>query len=34
MPVVLGVSGASAITLLAIWAPLKAGVARVRSTEL
>jgi len=33
MPVVLGVSGAALLTLVAIVWPLKAGVARVRSTE-
>lgn len=33
-PVVVGVSGAAVLTLVAIWWPLKAGVARVRVTEL
>lgn len=33
-PVILGVSGAALLTLLAVWLPLRAGVAKVRSTEL
>ena len=33
-PVVLGFSGAAVLTLVAIWAPLRAGISKVRSTEL
>ena len=33
-PVVLGVSGAALLTVVAVWWPLSAGVAKVRSTEL
>jgi ABC-2 type transport system permease protein len=34
MSVVVGVSGAALLTLIAVWAPLRAGVARVRTAEL
>jgi len=33
-PVALGVSGAALLTLVAIWAPLRAGISKVRSLEL
>jgi ABC-2 type transport system permease protein len=33
VPLVLGVSGAAALTLVAIWAPLRAGIAKVRSVD-
>jgi ABC-2 type transport system permease protein len=33
-PVVLGISGAALLTLVAVWLPLSAGVSKVRSTEL
>ena len=32
-PVVIGVTGAAALTLVAVWAPLRAGMSKVRSTE-
>ena len=34
LPVAAGVSGAALLTAVAIWGPLKAGMTRVRSTEL
>jgi ABC-2 type transport system permease protein len=34
MPVAIGVTGAALLTLLAVWAPLRAGIAKVRSLEL
>jgi len=34
MPVAVGVSGAALLTVLAIWAPLRAGIGRVRSLEI
>jgi ABC-2 type transport system permease protein len=34
MPVALGVSGAAVLTLVAVWAPLRAGISKVRSLEL
>jgi len=34
MPVAIGVSGAALLTVLAIWAPLRAGMGKVRSLEL
>jgi len=33
LPLVLGVSGAAALTLVAIWAPLQAGIAKVRTVD-
>jgi ABC-2 type transport system permease protein len=33
-PVVLGVAGAALLTAVAIWAPLQAGISKVRTTEL
>jgi ABC-2 type transport system permease protein len=33
LPLVLGVSGAAALTAVAIWAPLKAGMAKVRTVD-
>ena len=33
-PVVVGVSGAALLTLIAVWAPLRAGIAKVRTTEI
>jgi len=32
-PVVLGVSGAALLTTVAVWAPLRAGISKVRSTD-
>jgi ABC-2 type transport system permease protein len=34
MPVAIGVSGAALLTALAIWAPLRAGIGKVRSLEV
>ena len=34
MPVAVGVSGAALLTALAIWAPLRAGIGKVRSLEV
>jgi ABC-2 type transport system permease protein len=34
MPVAVGVSGAALLTVLAIWAPLRAGIGKVRSLEI
>jgi len=33
-PVILGVSGATVLTAVAIWAPLRAGITKVRATDL
>jgi ABC-2 type transport system permease protein len=33
LPLVLGVSGAAALTAVAIWAPLQAGMAKVRMVD-
>jgi ABC-2 type transport system permease protein len=33
-PVVLGITAAALLTVVAVWAPLSAGIARVRATEL
>lgn len=33
-PVALGVSGAALLTLVAVWVPLKAGISKVRATDL
>lgn len=34
LPVAVGVSGAAVLTLVAVWAPLRAGISKVRSLEL